>query len=180
MILHYISVTFSHFKKGSKLLQGHARKGSKFLQVCVKGVVFYKVSFYLKRKKKYLPQKWAVSGSLEKNTQLERATEYAAAKKKRDYSTSAWSRYWSRPFCPFLCSLNPYRAFLCSLNPYRALPSLFTVTLLQSLWAAAASSQTQCVSLLPSSPGTAILSACVHFLLPWPFCVPLSPERLRH
>lgn len=82
MILHYISVTFSHFKKGSKLLQGHAKKGSKFLQVCVKGVVFYKVSFYLKRKKKYLPQKWAVSGSLEKNTQLERATEYAAAKKK--------------------------------------------------------------------------------------------------
>lgn len=63
MILHYISVTFSHFKKGSKLLQGHAKKGSKSLQGCVNGVVFYKTEFLLK---KCLRLTWAVSGSLER------------------------------------------------------------------------------------------------------------------
>lgn len=65
MILHYIFITFSHFKNRSKLLQGHAKKGSKSLQGYVNGVVSYKISFYLKRKK-CLPLKWALSDNLER------------------------------------------------------------------------------------------------------------------
>lgn len=41
MILHYISLIFSHFKKELKLLQEHAKKGSKSLKKgYVNGVVF--------------------------------------------------------------------------------------------------------------------------------------------
>lgn len=93
MILHYISVTFSHFKKGSKLLQGHAKKGSKSLQACVKGVVFYKVSFYLKRKKMFTSEMGCIRQPRKKIYNLREPLSMQQQKKKKDYSTSAWSRY---------------------------------------------------------------------------------------
>lgn len=88
MILHSISITFSHFKKGSKLLQGHAKKGSKSFQRCVNGVVFYKVEVLLKEKKMLTSEMGCIRQPRKKTHDL-REPLSMQHQKKRDCSTSA-------------------------------------------------------------------------------------------